>query len=131
VMERPWTARDCFQLRRDEGGQLLVRRVRSQARDVPLIAVGGVSAFETGPEAGAGGRALAVSVLADLLEASADAAEYENAVGVEGMIWDVHRSCYARWFQALRVQREGWREVDVRELHAWVRAEFRARFHVE
>jgi hypothetical protein len=131
MTERPWTDRDSYQLRLDEAGRIHCRRIRSQTRDVSLIAVEGVTQFATGPRAGDAGRALTIAVLADVLEASPRAEDYREPRGVEEMIWHVHRSGFARFFQPLRVKPGVFSEVDTSELLAWISVEFRAQFGVE
>jgi hypothetical protein len=112
---------DRYRIARDDRG--VVSCVRTQVRELRLVPVHGSQRFECGPEAGAGGEDLALTILADFLEASTAVRAYAMPLGAEGGVWDLHLRFCARWIRPLQLGAGEFVEMDSRALEDWLVAE--------
>jgi hypothetical protein len=112
---------DRYRIARDDHG--VVSCVRTQVRELRLIPVHGSQGFECGLAAGAGGEDLALTILADFLEASTAVRAYAMPLGPEVGVWELHLRFCARWLSPLHLSAGEFVDLDSSLLEDWLIAE--------
>jgi hypothetical protein len=103
-----------------------VLREGARPRQLPHVAVHSPTGFEVG-YGGSGPADLALSIVADLLDASRSKSAYRCPSGRDADAWLLYQPFKWRFLAGLDVGRGRSAELDAAELHAWIVKELQAR----
>jgi hypothetical protein len=121
-----------YRIERAEDGQVscvVMRGLGMRDRALRHVAVHSPTGFEVG-YSGNGPADLALSILADWLDASRAPERYRWPEGREAWVWDLHQEFKRRWLAGLQVEPGQRAELAAHELRAFV-AEHEVAHHAE